>query len=93
MKHYIRAANPMRAQFDIMATYQSATCLCIRGRRHSDAEPANGKTLAFGSYAELRNLFRAFWTRPPTSVSSCGCRQQFCSGGDVHEIIGPLTTI
>jgi enoyl-CoA hydratase/carnithine racemase len=48
--------------------------------------------LTFDSYAELRDLFRAL---RETDAARCivltGAGGNFCSGGDVHEIIGPLT--
>jgi len=48
--------------------------------------------LTFASYAELRDLFRAFAYAPSVkTVVIAGAGGNFCSGGDVHEIIGPLT--
>ncbi|MDQ3078147.1 MAG: enoyl-CoA hydratase family protein, partial [Pseudomonadota bacterium] len=48
--------------------------------------------LTFGSYAELRDTFRALVVTPGVrSVVIAGSGGNFCSGGDVHEIIGPLT--
>jgi enoyl-CoA hydratase/carnithine racemase len=47
--------------------------------------------LTFASYAELRDLFLAL--RHATDVHAVvvqGAGGNFCSGGDVHEIIGPL---
>ena len=55
--------------------------------------PDKKNPLTFESYAELRDLFRAMLRRM-TSRSSChGRGENFCSGGDVKEIIGPLTTL
>jgi len=48
--------------------------------------------LTFESYAELRDLFLGL--KKETAVKSIvitGAGGNFCSGGDVHEIIGPLT--
>jgi enoyl-CoA hydratase/carnithine racemase len=46
----------------------------------------------FASYAELRDLFRALaYERAIRAVVIQGAGGNFCSGGDVHEIIGPLT--
>jgi enoyl-CoA hydratase/carnithine racemase len=43
-------------------------------------------------YAELRDLFRSLDNEPNVkTVVFTGAENNFCSGGDVHEIIGPLT--
>jgi enoyl-CoA hydratase/carnithine racemase len=48
--------------------------------------------LTFDSYAELRDLFRTLVYTPTVKVVVLtGAGGNFCSGGDVHEIIGPLT--
>jgi enoyl-CoA hydratase/carnithine racemase len=54
--------------------------------------PERKNPLTFESYAELRDLLRALVATPDirTLVVS-GAGDNFCSGGDVHEIIGPLT--
>jgi enoyl-CoA hydratase/carnithine racemase len=52
--------------------------------------PERKNPLTFDSYAELRDFFRA----PPREIKTIvltGAGGNFCSGGDVHEIIGPLT--
>ena len=54
--------------------------------------PERKNPLTFESYAELRDLFRALASTPPVRVVVLsGAGGNFCSGGDVHEIIGPLT--
>ena len=54
--------------------------------------PERKNPLTFDSYAELRDLFRALVTAPDVRVVVLnGAGGNFCSGGDVHEIIGPLT--
>jgi enoyl-CoA hydratase/carnithine racemase len=54
--------------------------------------PERKNPLTFDSYAELRDLFRALATTPDVKVLVlAGGGGNFCSGGDVHEIIGPLT--
>ena len=54
--------------------------------------PERKNPLTFDSYAELRDLFRALVTAPDVRVIVLtGAGGNFCSGGDVHEIIGPLT--
>jgi enoyl-CoA hydratase/carnithine racemase len=56
--------------------------------------PERKNPLTFASYAELRDLFRAFaHARDIKVVVLTGAGENFCSGGDVHEIIGPLTRL
>jgi len=53
--------------------------------------PERKNPLTFESYAELRDLFRALvYADAVKSVVITGAGGNFCSGGDVHEIIGPL---
>jgi enoyl-CoA hydratase/carnithine racemase len=48
--------------------------------------------LTFDSYAELRDLFRALlYAEDVRAVVISGAAGNFSSGGDVQEIIGPLT--
>ena len=54
--------------------------------------PERKNPLTFESYAELRDLFRALvYARDVKAVVTAGVGGNFSSGGDVHEIIGPLT--
>src|SRR3954449_4834542 len=54
--------------------------------------PDRKNPLTFQSYAELRDLFRALhFATDVKAVVVTGAGGNFCSGGDVHEIIGPLT--
>ena len=54
--------------------------------------PERKNPLTFDSYAELRDLFRALAQAGDVrAVVVQGTGGNFCSGGDVHEIIGPLT--
>lgn len=54
--------------------------------------PERKNPLTFESYAELRDTFRALVERKDVkAVVITGAGDNFCSGGDVHEIIGPLT--
>ena len=53
--------------------------------------PERKNPLTFDSYAELRDTFRAL----PYATMSMPCHPRlnggnFSSGGDVHDIIGPL---
>ena len=53
--------------------------------------PERKNPLTFDSYAELRDLFLALRHAPDVYVVVVqGAGGNFCSGGDVHEIIGPL---
>ncbi|HMX16114.1 MAG TPA: enoyl-CoA hydratase family protein [Rhodocyclaceae bacterium] len=54
--------------------------------------PERKNPLTFDSYAELRDLFRGLaYATDVKVVVIHGAGGNFCSGGDVHEIIGPLT--
>lgn len=56
--------------------------------------PERKNPLTFASYAELRDLFRDLvYASDVKCVVVRGAGDNFCSGGDVHEIIGPLTTM
>ena len=53
--------------------------------------PERKNPLTFESYAELRDLFHALRLADDVhAVVIGGAGGNFCSGGDVHEIIGPL---
>jgi enoyl-CoA hydratase/carnithine racemase len=54
--------------------------------------PERKNPLTFESYAELRDLFLGLKNENSVkSIVVTGAGGNFCSGGDVHEIIGPLT--
>ena len=54
--------------------------------------PEQKNPLTFESYAELRDRFRDLvYSEEVKVVILTGAGENFCSGGDVHEIIGPLT--
>jgi len=56
--------------------------------------PERKNPLTFGSYAALRDLFRALaYADDVRAVVLTGAGDNFCSGGDVHEIIGPLVAL
>jgi enoyl-CoA hydratase/carnithine racemase len=53
--------------------------------------PEKKNPLTFDSYAELAGIFRALVAdKDVRAVVVTGAGGNFCSGGDVHEIIGPL---
>jgi enoyl-CoA hydratase/carnithine racemase len=97
MKHYITPSNPMRAQFAPRAAY-SATHFAYAFNAGVATitlnRPERKNPLTFDSYAELRDLFNALrYATDVKAVVITGAGGNFCSGGDVHEIIGPLTTM
>jgi enoyl-CoA hydratase/carnithine racemase len=56
--------------------------------------PERKNPLTFDSYAELRDLFgRLKHADDVKAVVVTGAGDNFCSGGDVHEIIGPLVRL
>ncbi len=56
--------------------------------------PERKNPLTFESYAELRDLFAALvHAEDVRAVVITGAGGNFCSGGDVHEIIGPLVAM
>jgi enoyl-CoA hydratase/carnithine racemase len=53
--------------------------------------PERKNPLTFESYAELRDTFRQLqFAHDVKVVVLTGAEENFCSGGDVHDIIGPL---
>jgi len=58
------------------------------------ARPERKNPLTFGSYDELTELFRAAVKDAGVKVFVLtGAEGNFCSGGDVHDIIGPLVAM
>jgi enoyl-CoA hydratase/carnithine racemase len=58
------------------------------------SRPERKNPLTFDSYAELRELFERLRHAPDVhAVVIAGSGGNFCSGGDVHEIIGPLVRL
>ncbi|QYF94015.1 enoyl-CoA hydratase family protein [Massilia sp. PAMC28688] len=56
--------------------------------------PERKNPLTFDTYAELRDLFRALaYADDVKAIVITGAGDNFCSGGDVHDIIGPLTKL
>jgi enoyl-CoA hydratase/carnithine racemase len=56
--------------------------------------PERKNPLTFAAYAELRDLFaRLKYADDVHAVVITGAGDNFCSGGDVHEIIGPLVAL
>ncbi|HEX2545109.1 MAG TPA: enoyl-CoA hydratase family protein [Ramlibacter sp.] len=56
--------------------------------------PERKNPLTFDSYAELRDLFGQLkYATDVHALVVAGAGDNFCSGGDVHEIIGPLVRL
>lgn len=56
--------------------------------------PERKNPLTFDSYAELRDFFGQLkYASDVKAVVVTGAGDNFCSGGDVHEIIGPLVRL
>ena len=56
--------------------------------------PERKNPLTFDSYAELRDLFGQLkYASDVNAIVVSGAGNNFCSGGDVHEIIGPLVRL
>jgi enoyl-CoA hydratase/carnithine racemase len=67
--------------------------LAVRGKVATVTldRPARKNPLTFESYAELRDFFRHLvHVDPVKAVIIVGSGGNFCSGGDVRDIIGPL---
>lgn len=55
------------------------------------SRPERKNPLTFESYAEIRDVFRRLADADDVkAVVLTGAGENFCSGGDVHDIIGPL---
>lgn len=79
-------AGYQASHFLLEVTDQVAT-VCLN-------RPQRKNPLTFDSYAELRDFFRALaYAEDIKAVVLTGAGENFCSGGDVHEIIGPLTKL
>ena len=95
MKHPIPDHNPMRGQYGPLAptapkhfalSFSDGVATVTLNR------PERKNPLTFDSYAELRDWFLGLQRATDIkAVVLTGAGDNFCSGGDVHEIIGPLT--
>ena len=95
MKHPIPDHNPMRGQYSAVGdrtpqhfalSVQDGVATVTLNR------PERKNPLTFDSYAELRDWFLGLQRATDIkAVVVTGAGGNFCSGGDVHEIIGPLT--
>ena len=80
-----------------LANYQAThfQWTCVDGLANITLNrPERKNPLTFASYAELRDLFSALkYATDVKVVVVTGAGNNFCSGGDVHEIIGPLVQL
>ncbi len=96
MKHPIPDHNPMRGQYAPAPASPKHFALSVaNGVATVTLNRADRKNpLTFDSYAELRDWFTGLQRATDVkAVVLTGAGGNFCSGGDVHEIIGPLTTM
>ena len=96
MKHFIPADSPMHAGTRSFAAHQaqhfSWQCTADGVAVLTLNRPERKNPLTFESYAELRELFTALRHANDVRVVVLqGAGGNFCSGGDVHDIIAPLT--
>ena len=90
-------SNPMSAIHHPLATFAPthfswSTTLEGRVAVLTLNRPTRKNPLTFESYAELRDLFRGLvYASDVRAVVLTGAEDNFCSGGDVFEIIEPLT--
>ena len=96
MKHFIPADSPMHAGTRSFAAHQaqhfSWQCTADGVAVLTLNRPERKNPLTFESYAELRVLFTALRDANDVRVVVLqGAGGNFCSGGDVHDIIAPLT--
>lgn len=83
MKNVLQAADIRPASFGWAVDDAVATITLSR--------PERKNPLSFESYTELRDTFRQLvHVTDVRAVVITGAGGNFCSGGDVHEIIGPL---
>lgn len=84
-------------QTESMAGYQAThfSYECVAGVATITLNrPERKNPLTFESYAELRDLFRNLaYANDVHAVVITGAGGNFSSGGDVHEIIGPLVAM
>jgi len=82
----IRAANYAATHFSWSVEGKVGTITLNR--------PERKNPLTFDSYGELRDFFRSLrYASDVKVVVITGAGGNFCSGGDVHEIIGPLVRL
>ena len=96
MNHWIPSDSPMYSGTRALAGYRAShfawQCSPEGVAVITLNRPERKNPLTFDSYAELRQLFEALKHANDVRVVILqGAGGNFCSGGDVHEIIAPLT--
>jgi enoyl-CoA hydratase/carnithine racemase len=87
------AAGNRRGLADYKATHFAWSCSAGVATLTLN-RPERKNPLTFESYAELRDLFRSLkYADDVHAVVIVGAGDNFCSGGDVHEIISPLVAM
>lgn len=87
MQSKLRSFKDYRAQHFLFETDGDARVATITLNR-----PERKNPLTFESYEELSDLFRALrWAKDVRTIVIAGAGDNFSSGGDVFEIIEPLT--
>lgn len=86
MTQHILLANYVATHFQYSFADKVATITFNR--------PERKNPFTFASYAELRDLFLSMDKASDVkAIILTGAGDNFCSGGDVHDIIGPLTKL
>ena len=87
----------MKREMQPYAHYQARNFLWQADRNVATIllnRPEKRNPLTFDAYAELRDLFRGLVFATDVKVLViAGAGGNFCSGGDVHDIIGPLVRL
>jgi enoyl-CoA hydratase/carnithine racemase len=96
LKHFIPDDSPMRSDTRSLAHYHANhfdwQCDTLGVGVVTLNRPERKNPLTFASYAELRDLFISLRHANDVRVIVMqGAGGNFCSGGDVHDIIAPLT--
>ena len=96
MIHHIPSDSPIHSETHSLMHYQAVhfswQCSSQGVAVITLNRPERKNPLTFASYSELRQLFEALKHANDVRVVVLqGAGGNFCSGGDVHEIIAPLT--
>lgn len=96
MNHFIPTDSPLHADTQAMANYDARhfvwQCTPEGVSIVTLNRPERKNPLTFAAYAELREVFHTLRKANDVRVVVLqGAGGNFCSGGDVHDIIEPLT--
>src|SRR4051812_15701976 len=97
MRYVSGQPHELPGERNTVASYQAKTFHYeVQGRVATIRlnRPERKNPLTFESYVELRQLFESMGHGEDVkAIVLAGSGDNFCSGGDVHEIIGPLTKL